>query len=204
MPTSVEIVERLAAIAQGARPVAIAWHALIGLAVLALAMGWRPATRLAKALLLLPLVSVVVLAFAWANPVNGVVLGAGAIALAMIASAGSSHDVRAAPPLALAIGGGLLVFGWAYPHFVDPGANWYAAPLGTLPCPTLSVLIGGTIAGGGLRSARWSATLAALGLLYGLVGALWLGVWIDLVLVGGAAVLQVQAWGLRASRALLW
>lgn len=42
----------------------------------------------------------------------------------------------------------LVVFGWTYPHFVSTH-SWieyaYAAPLGLIPCPTLSVVIGFTL-----------------------------------------------------------
>jgi hypothetical protein len=197
MPTSTQILERLAAISRDAQVLAIVWHALIAAVVLQTVRGWRPTRRLAMAMMLTPLITVVGLAFTHGLVVNWVVLGVGLAALTVVAADTPKGHVVEAPTLGLLIGAGLVAFGWCYPHFVSGAAVLYAAPVGLVPCPTLAVLIGATIAGGGLRSTRWSATLGALGLFYGVVGVAWLGVWIDAVLVAGAAVLLVQAHGLR-------
>jgi hypothetical protein len=86
----------------------------------------------------------------------------------------------------------LIAFGWGYPHFLETD-RWmtyaYAAPLGVLPCPTLSALIGATLILGLLGSAVWSITLAAAGLVYGTVGVFVLGVQLDYVLLAGTLVL---------------
>ena len=62
----------------------------------------------------------------------------------------------------------------------------YAAPLGVLPCPTLSAVIGATLILGLLGSAVWSITLAVAGLVYGAVGVFVFGVQLDYVLLAGA------------------
>jgi hypothetical protein len=102
---------------------------------------------------------------------------------------------RAATPVAWT-GIALLAFGWTYPHFVavdTPLEYLYATPLGLAPCPTLSAVIGLVLLGGGLRSPRWAGTLATVGVLFGVVGVAWLGVWIDAVLLVGSAVLLAYA-----------
>jgi hypothetical protein len=67
----------------------------------------------------------------------------------------------------------LFAFGWGYPHFLD-AKQWtaylYAAPLGLLPCPTLSTVIGLTLMLGIFRSKPWSITLAVAAFVYGAVG----------------------------------
>ena len=86
----------------------------------------------------------------------------------------------------------LVAFGWGYPHFLETD-RWmtyaYAAPLGVLPCPTLSAVIGATLIFGLLGSVTWSITLAAFGLVYGVIGVFVLGVQLDYALLAGALVL---------------
>lgn len=200
MPSAAAILEQATAIARGATVYAIAWHVAATVALLALAARRRPQRWLAMLLLVAPIGSVAALAYAYGNPVNGVVFGIGAAVLAVIALDAPSSRAVPAPPLARAIGLALIALGWAYPHFGDPALYPYAAPLGVLPCPTLSAVIGFSILGGGLGSRRWSTTLAALGLLYGVTGVLWLGVWIDAALIAGAVVLLIQARAQPASR----
>jgi hypothetical protein len=59
-----------------------------------------------------------------------------------------------------------------------------AAPLGLSPCPTLSAVIGLTLMLDLVWSRAWSWMLAAFGAAYGLIGALRLGVAIDVLLFG--------------------
>jgi hypothetical protein len=83
----------------------------------------------------------------------------------------------------------LAVFGWFYPHFLATDrwiAYAYAAPLGLLPCPTLSAVIGITLILDFLGSRSWALTLAAAGLVYGVIGVFALGVMLDYALVAGA------------------
>lgn len=201
MPSSNQILEQLSAIAHDARVLAIVWHVVIAAVVLQAARGWRPSRRLAMALLLGPLVTAAALGFAHGLPFNGVVLGLGLVALAIVAAGSPARHVVAAPPPAVVLGGALVGFGCWYPHFVDGPALLYAAPVGLIPCPTLAVLLGATLAAGGFHSSRWSTAVAALGLFYGVVGVAWLGVWVDAVLIGGAALTFVQARALRHRQA---
>jgi hypothetical protein len=104
----------------------------------------------------------------------------------------SSETEEPVVPALLVTGALLVVFGFVYPHFLATdswAARMYAAPLGLLPCPTLSALIGVTLMFGLFREREWSPILASAGLLYGAIGAFRLGVAIDVVLIGGSAML---------------
>ena len=100
------------------------------------------------------------------------------------------------------LGAGLVVFGWAYPHFLHAPA-WaflYAAPFGLIPCPTLSVVSGCSLAFAGFRSRAWSVAVGSLCAFYGAFGAFRMGVVIDLVLLAGAlALLYSGSWAARSA-----
>lgn len=190
MPASEEILRGLAEIANGWRGLAILWHVYFGAFLTFLLLGKRPRRATTAALLALPLLSVSALAWSAANPLNGIVFAAFGLGALAIAAKLPSRSVEIAP-LSLAVPGGLLfLFGWAYPHFLETPtsvAYLYAAPTGLLPCPTLSIVIGLTLLLGGLGSGAWLLLLGAAGSLYGLIGAIRLGVTIDGVLLAGAA-----------------
>ena len=134
------------------------------------------------------------------NPFNGAVCGAVSLALLTIAHGLPDEPLPIAPWSSVLAGGAFVAFGWTYPHFVDT-THWalylIVAPLGLVPCPTLTAMIGLTLILGGLRSTAWNVTLAGAGLLYAVIGVFWLGVTIDLVLLAGATTL-VAATALRS------
>src|SRR6185436_17593131 len=105
--------------------------------------------RLAAYLLGLPVISVSMFSWLGANPFNGAVFGLLASAMMIVARRLPSEPVPRETTPFLAPGALLIVFGWMYPHFVQAG-SWltyvYAAPFGLLPCPTLSVVLGLTLA----------------------------------------------------------
>jgi hypothetical protein len=201
MPTADEILSGLTKISNQALVVAVAWHVVLMAAVLALALGWRPALRTARILLVLPLVSVAALGFAFGNPFNGTVFAAAAVALGLLALRASGAAAPRGGRLTSGIGIAMITFGWLYPHFLDahPLVYLYAAPVGLVPCPTLALAIGFALFGGTLGARAWSVVLAAFGLFYGLFGVVRLGVYLDLGLVFGAATLIVVAAPSRAS-----
>ena len=88
----------------------------------------------------------------------------------------------------------LVLFGLAYPHFVQV-PHWvaylYAAPVGIVPCPTLLVAIGLKIVLPDERGPLASISLTLAGLFYGIVGVWVLGVSIDVVLIAGAIALGI-------------
>jgi len=191
MPAPGEILDSLAAIANRAYVLAIAWHIAIAFAVAALANGWRPTNQAARVALAAPIASVAALAFAFGNPFNGVVFTAATIALVAIGAGGDTRPVSTGTPVTTLVGIAMIVFGWVYPHFLaaPPAAYIYAAPVGLVPCPTLSAAIGFAVLGNGLGRRAWSGVLAGLGLFYGVFGALRLGVHLDVGLLVGAATL---------------
>jgi hypothetical protein len=195
--------EGLTTIANVAAPLAIGWHVLFAIAGLALLAGWKPSRRIAAALLTLPLISVGVLAWAFDNPFNGsLFLG---LALALLAAGARLGEarIRPGPPWAISLGILMALFGWVYPHFLEAGAPLrylYAAPTGLVPCPTLAIVIGLALIGGGIGTVRWSVLLGTAGIFYALLGTFGLGVEIDLLLLVGAAALIVRAsWPVRVT-----
>jgi hypothetical protein len=199
MPTPQQILSGLTDIANGALPLAIAWHVVLLFVLMALVRGWRPRRRLAAATLSLPLISVAALALWHANPFNGAVFLLLALALGALALPMPPAAPPRPPPWAIVVGVVLVVFGWVYPHFLEQRPAWhylFAAPLGLVPCPTLSVVIGLGLLAGGFGSRPWVLLLAAAGVFYGVFGAWRLGVWIDGVLLAGAAALLVLAWAM--------
>lgn len=200
MPTSAEILDGLTrATAQG-WPLAVAWHVAILAASIALAAGWRPGRRLAGALLSAPFISVSAMAWSVGNPFNAAVFGLLAATLLVLALSLSAGPAAGAPGWAIAAGAVMVAFGWVYPHFVSPDITLgflYRSPFGLVPCPTLSGVTGFALLGNGLQSRAWSGVLAAAGILYALIGALRLGVLIDLFLLAGAAALAVLAFAGR-------
>jgi hypothetical protein len=200
MPDSTTILVGLSAIANRAIGAAIAWHVVVAIALIALAIGWRPSQRLARALIAAPLASVAAFALVFGNPFNGVMFAAGSVALAALARVGDRRPAQRGSAWASGIGIASIAFGWVYPHFLDghPTAYLIAAPLGLVPCPTLAAAIGFALLGGGLGARAWGLALAALGLFYGLFGVLRLGVRLDVGLVLGAITLLVTV--LRSDR----
>jgi hypothetical protein len=191
MPPPDVILAGLQKIANDWYPVAIGWH--VGLAVLLFTRlaGSRPSPRLLGLLLSAPLVSVSVFASIAGNPFNAAVFGTLAIVLAAIAL--RSANVRpSATPIMPGSGLLLIAFGWVYPHFlaIDRWTMYLsAAPLGLIPCPTLSAVIGVTLLAGLARWSAWRLVLGGAGIAYGAFGAVRLGVTIDYVLLAGAIVL---------------
>jgi hypothetical protein len=198
MPTAAVILAGLRSIANQWLALAIVWHALVGALIARLIAGWRPSNRLLGRLMIGPLVSVSVLAWASGNPFNGAVFSALALVLVRISAGLSASPVKMSAMAAFIPGLLLMAFAWVYPHFLDT-RQWatytYAAPLGLIPCPTLSAILGMTLLSRFFRSRSWSLTLAAAGVFYGVVGVFVLGVMIDVVLLMGALTLALEATG---------
>jgi hypothetical protein len=190
MPDSKAILSSLSSIANEAFVFALAWHLVVAIALLALLAGVRLRRRSAALLSYAPLVSVSAFAWAYANPFNGLVFTALTAALVWLALRAPNDWLTRSEGWESLLGVALVAFGWVYPHFLGARFPWttylFASPMGLLPCPTLSLVIGLTLLGsapGGRASAR---ILASAGLFYGVWGALRLGVTLDLVLLAGA------------------
>lgn len=194
MPSADEILEGLANIARSWRRLAVLWHIYVGLLVVFTLFGLRAQNRLVGALLIPPLASVSVLAWIHGNPFNGATFGALTITLVALLRNLSGRPVQRAHTAWLLLGLSLVAFGWSYPHFLEggrPATYLYAAPLGLIPCPSLSLVVGVTIIFSGLHSRAWSLVLSSAALFYGFFGAMYLGVTIDWVLAGGGIGLLV-------------
>ena len=196
MPTPTEILDGLTTATAQGWIIAVAWHIAMLIAIIAIALGWRPGRRLAGVLLATPLVTVSIMAWLVANPFNGTVFALLAVALILLALRLPRDAVAPAPRWAVIAGALMVIFGWIYPHFVSPEIPLgflYRSPFGLVPCPTLSGVIGFALLANGLSSRAWSGVLAVAGLFYAIVGAFRLGVQIDLVLLAGAVALAVLA-----------
>jgi hypothetical protein len=84
-PAADAVLEGLKRIARETTPLAILWHVLLAGVLLALSFGYRPTCRLAGLVLTLPIASVSVVAWRYTHVFNALVLGAGALALAVSA-----------------------------------------------------------------------------------------------------------------------
>jgi len=198
MLNAIEILAGLGRIANEAFAYAVLWHLVIAGLLIALLLQWRPAPRLAGGLLCLPLASVSGFAWAFGNPFNGIAFAMVTVVLGLFVWRAPERDVRRSRPWTVALGGMLVAFGWFYPHFLvgRPAlAYLYGAPVGLIPCPTLSLLIGVTLIGSGPNTKSGSLVLAGAGAFYALFGALRLGVLIDLVLLAGSIGLGLQVIG---------
>jgi hypothetical protein len=199
VPNREQILASLTQAANDGVAFAMVWHLLFAVAVVAAAaFGWRPSNRLTGVLLAAPLASVSVSSWVSHNPFNGAVFAALTTALlAWAAMRGNRQPVSRGARWAEAVGVGMLAFGWLYPHFLvgrPPLAYLVAAPLGLIPCPTLSAVVGVALVLGGLDNREWSVTLASASVFYALFGVVRLAVWIDvLLLVGAASLLLLTA-----------
>jgi hypothetical protein len=194
MPTAPEILAGLTAIARNWFALAVLWHVVLAVALAAIATGWRPARRRASLLIALLPASAAIAAIAHGNPFNGVVLSATSAVLAILAARDPAEPAGGAPRWSAWAGLAMIAFGWVYPHFLDGHAlvYLYAAPVGLVPCPTLSVAIGFALVAGPANRAS-GLTLAGIGGFYALFGAARLGVTLDLGLLLGAALLATAA-----------
>lgn len=196
MPNSEQILNGLSAIANQWQMLATAWHLYFIVLAGGLALGSRLSKRIGAILLAVPLLSVSVLAWLSANPFNGLLFALASVALLIIAIRLPQEPVEIAPLWLTAAGIFLFLFGWLYPHFLESASflpYLYAAPVGLIPCPTLSIVTGLSLMVGGLESRAWSGVLGGMGLFYALFGAFRLGVTIDLILLLGAVLLLVIA-----------
>jgi hypothetical protein len=198
MPTSQQILEGLRYIANAYVELAILWHLVIAIALVMLATRRvRPSQRVAAVLLVLPLLSVAGLAWMNGNPFNGLAFSVAAIVLTVLGARLPSEPVRLGPRWAVGLGALTLAYAWVYPHFLD-GSPWLytiGSPLGLVPCPTMSAVVGFGLLAGGFDSRSWSFVAAGVGVFYALFGMLRLGVWLDaglLVASTGLAALAIR------------
>lgn len=180
------------------------WHCYFAVLAVMILIGVRLTRRMLAILLALPLVSVSALAWTTSNPFNGTVFALAGAVLGVVGIRLERGDARPGSFKWLAPGALLFLFGWSYPHFLATESLFnyvYAAPLGLIPCPTLSIVLAVTLMARGLDSLLWSSIAGALSILYGVFGAMILRVSIDWILLCGGIAVLVMAWSTLTSRA---
>lgn len=190
------ILEGLTTIANEWPRLAIAWHAVLVVLVARLAIGPPPPRRTVALVLASSMLSVGALAWWSGNPFNGTMFTGLGLWLLRLAIDLRGATIIASSRATVAGGAGLAVFGLVYPHFLaaaSPLAYLYRSPVGLIPCPTLSFAAGVTLIAAGFQCRWWTAALAGMGLVYGLVGVFALRVTIDTALVAGALFLAATA-----------
>lgn len=189
------ILASAAAIAADWRWLAMVWHAVFALVLVAI-VAFRIRDRRALAMAAaLPFTTVAALAWWSGNPFNGTVFTVFASVLVATAARLPKSPIPIGRPSAVWAGACSCAFAWSYPHFL-PGPwtqYFYAAPLGLLPCPTLSLCVGLSLLTQGFGSIRWTIIVIGGALTYGAVGVIGLGVTIDWALIAGALILAWHA-----------
>jgi hypothetical protein len=137
------------------------------------------------------------------NPFNGIVFLALSAGLAMAAFRVPDVPLRLDSRAWTVRGAAVVGFGTIYPDFLRT-ESWiaylFASPFGVIPCPTLSVAIGMTLAITNLRSGIWVVPLLLAGVLYAAIGVFVLGVTLDWGLFIAAALLGTALAETRLSR----
>jgi hypothetical protein len=206
MPTTDEILAGATEIASKGIAFAAAWHIAIAAVVIALIAGFRPTERAARSTIPALLLSASVFATAFKNPFNSFVLVMAGGLLIALAQSDGPRKVRRAPAWQFWVGGLLVIYGAFYPHFLGPALPQYlyAAPVGLIPCPSLSVAIGfGLIGDLGRTNRAWGMVLAIVGAFYGLYGMFELGVMLDAGLLLGSFLMAATTLISRSRRMIL-
>lgn len=194
MPSIEQILAGLSEITNKYLLVSVFWHLYFAALAVVLIFKIKLSKRTAGIILSLPLFSVSTIAWLSMNPFNGFIFAMAGIMLVVFSLRLPPTQVEKAPLWLMIPGVILAVFGWIYPHFLE-SSTWlsylYAAPVGVIPCATLSIVIGFALLMGGLGSKAISLTLAVVGLFYGFTGVFQLGVQIDWFLLAGSIVLFV-------------
>jgi hypothetical protein len=195
MPKTEEIISGLQTIVNDFSTFAIIWHALFYILLAALIFKWQPSNKLLGLLICLPIVSVAVFAWLSGNPFNGVLFSIMTILILIFALKASNDAIKVSQIPFMVIGILMIVFGLVYPHFIGADSllkYLYASPVGLIPCPTLSILIGLLLLYNGLGSQSLTLTFIVFGLFYGIFGALRLSVYLDIFLIFGSISLLVK------------
>jgi hypothetical protein len=195
MPSPEQILAGLAGIANDYTIIALLWHLLFLAVIIMLLLGTRPIKRYAGIFLSTPFISVGIMAILSGNPFNAVIFFVLTFILILYSLKFPLEKAEVKLNFPGIIGVGMIAFGWIYPHFLEttsPFKYLYASPMGLIPCPTLSLIIGFTLLFQGFSSRKWIIALAVMGLYYGLTGLIKLDVYLDAGLVIGALVLGIS------------
>jgi hypothetical protein len=195
MPKTEDILNGLQTIVNEYSTFAIIWHALFYLLLAALIAKWQPSNKLFGLLICLPLLSVAVFAWLTGNPFNGILFSILTVLIIIFGFKASNQPVQTSQLVYAVIGILMIVFGLVYPHFVNTDSflkYLYASPVGLIPCPTLSLIIGFLLLYNGFESQPITLTFIIFGLFYGIFGVLKLAVYLDIFLIFGSVSLLVK------------
>lgn len=173
---------------------AVIWHVLFLAFIIALLLKWRPTNRIAGILLTIPILSVAVFSALIKNYFNGIAFFIGFILLLIFAIKLPKEKVLIKINFGFIVGVLMILFGFVYPHFLENPSFLkyiYSAPVGIVPCPTLIVVIGFTLLFNQFKSRAWPMALSAIGIIYGAMGIIMLGVYLDIALIAGSIILLV-------------
>lgn len=195
MLKSQEIISGLQAIVNEYSMYAVIWHVVFYVLIIALIANWKPSNELFVLFISLPALSVAIFALLSGNPFNGTLFSILAILILIFGVKASSQPVSISQMPFVVTGILMIVFGLIYPHFIEPNSvikYLYASPVGLIPCPTLSILIGFVLLFNGFGSQPITLTLITFGLFYGIFGVLKLAVYLDFFLVFGTVTLLTK------------
>lgn len=195
MPKTEEILNGLQKIVSDYPTIAIIWHVIFFALIAALISRCLPTNRLFGLLICIPIISVAILAFLSGNPFNGILFLILTVLIIIFGIRASGQPVQTSQIVFMVIGILMIIFGLVYPHFVitDSVLKYlYESPVGLIPCPTLSILIGFLLVYNGFGSHSLTLTFIIFGLFYGLFGVLKLAVYLDIFLVFGTITLLVK------------
>ncbi len=195
MIKSEEIVAGLQTIVNNNVLIATLWHIAIYGLIISLFFHWNPSNKLMAILFCLPVVSVSILAWYSGNPFNGTLFSILTILIIIFGLKAASHPITFSQLTFLVTGILMIAFALTYPHFLESDSiikYLYASPVGLIPCPTLSLLIGFALVFNSFGSNALTLSLIVYGLFYGLFGVFRLGVTLDIGLLFGTFSLIVK------------
>jgi hypothetical protein len=195
MPKTQEILNTLTYIANNYSVFAIVWHIVLYFFIISLFTKWAPSIKTLNILLCLPILSVAIFAWISGNPFNGMLFSILTILLLFFGLRTPTEPASYSQALFIVAGVIVIAFSLVYPHFINVESfvkYLYASPVGLIPCPTLSLLIGFALIYNGLSSQSITITLIAFGLFYSVFGVLKLAVYLDLFLLFGTLTLLIK------------
>ena len=195
MPKTQEILSKLTSVANDYSLFAIIWHVVFFLLIIFLIMKWVQSVKTLNVLLCLPILSVAVFAWISGNPFNGALFTILTILLLVFGLKTSTGSISYSQLPFVVAGVILIVFSLVYPHFINTESfvkYLYASPVGLIPCPTLSLVIGFALIYNGFGSHSISLTLILFGLFYSVFGILKLAVYLDFFLLFGTLTLLIK------------
>jgi hypothetical protein len=145
MPKTEDIINGLQRIVNDYSTFAIIWHAVFYFLLIALAAKWQPSNKLLVLFICLPLLSVAIFAWLSGNPFSGIFFSIITVLIIILGLIASNQPIQTSQVPFMVTGILMIVFGLIYPHFINADSflkYLYASPVGLIPCPTLSILIG--------------------------------------------------------------